>query len=1077
MVSVALRALAFVLALASPATAATNWLNAASCVACYSFEAGNITTNSCASGGGTLTNNNSATTTATLAKWGSAAIDLNGTNQYFSAADPSVLDFNGATQAFTILGWIQPDVVNDFNAHTIYKKGGDSVFPNMRLNTVGAPTGTLQGGKWSPASVNESLSGSVLANNTPYFVSFGFTGTAGTDSMQLQVLSTGINTTATFSSTSNGIRDGGTPALIGASLNSSSVPSAFWDGKIDALCVFSAYLTPTQRCEVCRFDPDGAGVDDQTACGGCAIDASATVTPTATPTPTPTVTATATPTPTVTATTGATPTNQTPTPTVTVTVSPVPTVTATSIPGSKDIYIGANWTDCAGGGCIDDNDCGVGTRANSCRTWTWYNTNRRPNIQNPGDRVHYSVGTYTQAASSAECIVLDGRSRNVTITCENPDGTLNQTSPSGCQFNGTSMPTGGMCQQRVINSNVPCGATTGWNQTNHDYSPTTIIGVDSINCAAAGECANLCGPGLNVSPVVGAAGPITITNLSIRNSATSAGLKMGSVSNDYCADNDCSAAGRGVTNLVLTNYTAQNLRAGVYGGLFFGCSDRIQGYNISVDNMCAGSTTGSCTTLCPTGFEAGCNDHDGVGLAGATNWYFKGLTIRRAGEDGFDVGGHPHGKSHHGTCENCDVACAPQGNFKASGGRYIAYVNSVVPQVAGCSGNAYVEYSCSHHLNLWHNTWWGQVVLRSYATYYDVRNNIFACSTSANNPCVYLGRTATNPLNRFQHNVVDQRGAGTEYEEDNFQPDGQCASQSFSCAGGGSCFVVGFEIPDSAGCENNASTNTQNGSLATIQSSTGSNWFGTGSLTGDQWLDTTSGYFINSTLANANGAHLLANSPLLGDGAPDVSTIGTCGTHKAGYCSTGLYGKPCTIDADCRLLNDVDSELRPIPPAPGFDDPVGATTPTPNGTPTVTATPTPTTTATPTATLTPSPTVTVTATPTATPTRTPTPTPTPTVTVTPTPTVTVTPTPTVSATPTATVTVTPTPDDTPVPPAATRTPTPTPTVTTTPTRTPTPTPTPTKTATPTPTATGTPEPHVGNEAAGTDEISGGGYQP
>src|SRR5690606_21310260 len=111
---------------------------------------------------------------------------------------------------------------------------------------------------------------------------------------------------------------------------------------------------------------------------------------------------------------------------------------------------------------------------------------------NPGDRIHYVTGTYPQAGSSSECIILDGRSRNGSIVCENPDGTPNQTSPSGCQFIGTSALTGGICQQRVLNANVSCGATSGWNATAHDYSPTTVTGIDFVNAATSGEAAALC---------------------------------------------------------------------------------------------------------------------------------------------------------------------------------------------------------------------------------------------------------------------------------------------------------------------------------------------------------------------------------------------------------------------------------------------------------------------------------------------------------------------------------------------------------------------------------------------------------
>ena len=694
---------------------------------------------------------------------------------------------------------------------------------------------------------------------------------------------------------------------------------------------------------------------------GTAATPTPTVTATATPTRTPTPTATPT------ATTGVTPTGPTTTATPTATRTPTPTATATGVPGAKTISIGTSWTACAGG-CVDDSDCGIG-RANACATLAYFNTNRRAAIFVAGDTIEVAPGTYS---GSNSCFPLDGRNKGSTIVCRNADGSAYNQSPPPCQLDGIGMTAGGLCDRKFIRGTA-CGGAWG---PAAEYFPTTIQGFDLIRANGNGEAIDLCGPDLGGAPILGSSGPGVLRDIYVRDCVNCGGLKFGKFSNSYATDNDCSVSGRGSTNLQLHNYNAQNLNGPSLAGLFFGCADNIQVYNSSVDNICQGSTTGSCQTLCTANIN-GCNDHDGITIAGTTNLYMEGVTCSRPGEDCIDWGGHPYGKTHYVTCNKCTAQCALEGNFKISGARYVAIVNSFVPE---CRGAAFQEYSCSHHVNLFHNTFMrnggeSTLVLRSNARHYDVRNNIFVGNQVAGRAVVYLGRQATNDSNRFQHNVVDQRGAGTEYEEDDFAPDNLCTSQPWSADNGGNCYTVAFE-PDPTDCNNVASPNAT-GPLAAIQGCTdGQNcWLGTGSLAGDQWLDLTSGTFVNSSLLNAAGAHLLGSSPLLGDGAPDVATIGQCGTWRAGFCGSGMYGKPCTVDADCRVTMDVDGQARPNPPAPGFDDIPAAGTPTPTAQATPTRTPTPTVTAT----------------------RTPTPTPTPTRTATPT--VTVTPSPTITATP------------------------------------------------------------------------------
>lgn len=1012
-----LRQLVLLLCCAATAQAGTNFLNDADCVAVYNFESGAVTTNSCAGGGNTLTNNNSVSATATNAKWGSSAGDFNGTNQYLSCTDASCagLDFNGATQKATYLAWVNADVLNDFNVHTIVRKAQDSSIQNVYLRFVGAPTGQLAFTRWANDNtlVGPTQYGTALTAGTTYFVA----GVVDADTQTLYILqgnSTLITTTTTAAPP--GIRNGGDPFLIGATQNSSGVPNGFFDGRLDAVGIFKRALSLSEICSYCRLDPDGAGSDDTASCGGCNIDVAATATPTATPTTTPTPTLTVTPTPTVTITAtpgvGATATvTQTPTPTTTPT--PAPTATSTPSGGQKIVHIGTGWSACSGG-CIDDNDCGVGATSNACATLSYWNANRKASAQNPGDDVRLAPGTYTTSGPNGtthNCILLGSKDATTEYHCRTADDSADG---SACVIDGQGLATTGgtssnPCQgASVVSNNLASCYNSGWNSS-LNYSGVYIHNLIFRNAPTTEASVHFCGPNASGSPIVDG---LRFENNTVEQSATAAGIRVGNWVNTYLSDADCVNSGRNVKNATIKNNIVRNISGATFAGIFAGCVNGLVIQGNTVDNICSGGSTGDCATLCATG-GAGCNDHDGIALAGAINFDVNGNTVSRIGEDPIDIGGHPIRKSHHGTIRN-NIAAKPGsggGAVKTSGGSYVTYANNIVP-CSSAAGQAFTEYSNAHHVNIWHNTFCGSAQIFNWLNNSSIKNNIFLCNNSSY--CIDIDAASTTSTNSWQYNTIAQQGAGVALTEFPHAPN---CTKVCAAEGQDGCDAdarQGFEPsssnPLNDGCQP-ANTPPTDGtlnsptspSLAQCQAATGTQWFGAGSCTGDKRATPS---FVNSAGLTASALQLLATDTVAKDAGTVLSTIGTC---TAGRCVTGLYGLACTLDSECQLRVDSVGTVRDIAPDMGAFEVGGGATPTPAGTPTPTTTPT------------------VTATPTPTPTVTATPTPT----LTATPTATVSPTPTVTATPTVTVTQTPAPGAT-----ATLSATPTPTVS--PTRTPTP---------------------------------------
>jgi hypothetical protein len=405
---------------------------------------------------------------------------------------------------------------------------------------------------------------------------------------------------------------------------------------------------------------------------------------------------------------------------------------------SATYYIGAF----TGSSPADTPSCGTGKGAapnQPCATLGYWNKNRRSSLV-AGDIVRLAPATYTDtgaaAGSGTHCILLDRFARNVTYEGRTAsDGVLDNHSSVIIDMNGVS-------QTNYTGAN-PClarGITSRHSCTTEVYNGVVVRDLQIRNAPQGGI--DLCGTASN--PPTG----ITLDRIRITGVKTGGSAMIGRFDNSFLnTDNNCQNGGRTVKNLTILDSEFDNNK-GFPGGVLLACIDGATLERVSVHDICNLADCGVCASDASAN---GCDDMDGIGMAGAINVVIRDSEVTRVGEDGIDVGGHPVGKSHHVVIERTSAHNNPGANFKASGGRYLTIRNSY----SWGKGTGFIEYSCSHHVKLHNNTFWnnGQAVqIYNYMTQSEVMNNIFGAVSGQY--AVFVDKASTNTSNLWRNNAI-----------------------------------------------------------------------------------------------------------------------------------------------------------------------------------------------------------------------------------------------------------------------------------------------------------------------------------
>lgn len=899
--------------LATPAWAATNYLNDASCVAVYSCESGAVTTNTCAGGGNTLTNNGTVTAVSSDAKWGNEACDFNGTNQFLSCTDAGCPGLDITSGPLTVLCWATPDAVGAV-AHAIMDKGSDS----SRSWLLG-PLSSSAYPRWVAYTTAldqiHPIDALAMTTGVSHFVAATYTGDTTASGVKLYVYKAGSQRTVTATAVSTGLNNSSSDFHMGATYSSGTTATKFFDGRLEC-AVFNRVLSADELCEICRYDPNGAGTDDFAACGSCTITGG--VTPTPTPTVTPTATKTATPTVTATM-TGATPTQTPGAPTLT----PTPTTTSTPNGAGNTYYIGTAWAECSGSGCQDDADCGT-TRGNACATLAYWTANRRAVLQF-GDTVRIAPGTYSGGAT---CIIPKN---GVTYEGRTAADTALTTWAGGPVIDASATSTAGPCGGRAI-------ADTGTGLANFTLRYFTLSGATNTGSGSWLRATSAVESGLLIDG-------IRVTNVN-------AGYPF-VIGDTPSSLNECPTR-------LMRNVTVRNSQFDTNGGspgLFVGC----------VDGMDIGTSrafyNGGAHPSNPTQSACGA-DGDGIQIAGMINGVIHDNELFDNCEGNLDLAGIWNGAQ-------CDGAV--HDNIVERNIMYSTFTTNVGDRTSGWSSshcahhNTYrnnfvfgpvsgvVHYSCANHDTLDSNTIW--VTSGKALTLYNnhrgdtIRNNIFIANTA--DEAVRVDRATTGQETTWMNNVIVNTGGGPLIFER------ECNNNDPTCTVCGTGGDGGPSSPNWPGLDPTYDVTSNGGSglsnLATFQTQgDAGQWFGSESGDTDQW-GTKPTVQSEATLSAAN-LHLAP-----GDTIAKNNGSTTLVSDFDGQTRTA----PHDIGAD---------DAAPAGAGTPTVTPTPTATRTP--TPTVTVTPTRTATPTPTATVTATPTVTATTTPGpgATVTRTPTPT-------------------------------------------------------------------------------------------------------
>jgi hypothetical protein len=435
-----------------------------------------------------------------------------------------------------------------------------------------------------------------------------------------------------------------------------------------------------------------------------------------------------------------------------------------SAPGRADAtiyYIGQF----SGSSPVDASDCGLGrgstTNDRPCASLAYWTQNRR-GVLLPGDTVRIAPGVYQQAGSQTNCIMAapgvtyEGRSATDTAL---DNFTSVRIDLANCN------PTGD------INSTCNCNGVNGY-RGGGSLSGFTVRDLKIQNAPTAGTSGSA-GIRINVGRITDG---LTIDRVWIENVG-----RQGMIFQEPSqTDVDCNGS-RLLRNLTIVDSRVNGAR-GVFGGIAIGCVDGfIVARNLVHDNYDASSYDD-----CLAG-ASGCNDHDGIQMAGAINGSVSRNHVHHCGEDCIDVGGH-HRKTYNVVIEANDVHDGASRFAKASGG---AGPNIVFRNNYFYGGAGPIEVgACAFGIKWHNNTIWktneGMAVkLWSACQDCQFRNNIIRGVPSAAGQVVMVSRGSTVSNGGvdivWENNVVIASGPGRAIGED--LGSGTCEEDGCICGG------------------------------------------------------------------------------------------------------------------------------------------------------------------------------------------------------------------------------------------------------------------------------------------------------
>ncbi len=431
-------------------------------------------------------------------------------------------------------------------------------------------------------------------------------------------------------------------------------------------------------------------------------------------------------------------------------------------PASATIYYIGQFS---GSSPVDAADCGVGRggTANNrpCASLAYWTQNRR-GLLLPGDTVRIAPAVYQQTGSQNNCIMAapgvtyEGRTATDTALDNFTSVKIDMT---GCNPNGD------------INSTCNCNGVNG-HRSGGSLSGFTVRDLKIQNSPNAGSSASA-GIRINVGKITDG---LTIDRVWIENVG-----RQGMIFQEPSqTDVDCSGS-RVLRNLTIVDSRVNGAR-GVFGGIAMGCVDGF----VVTRNLVHDNYEATDYAACTVG-ASGCNDHDGIQMAGAINGTVSKNHVHHCGEDCIDVGGH-YRKTYNVVIEGNEVHDGGSRFAKVSGG---AGPNVVFRNNFFYGGAGPVEVGACGFGIKWHNnTIWktndGMAVkLWSACKDCEFRNNIIRGVPSAASQVVMVSRGSTISNGGvdvvWENNVVIAVGPGRAIAED--LGAGSCNEDGCICEG------------------------------------------------------------------------------------------------------------------------------------------------------------------------------------------------------------------------------------------------------------------------------------------------------
>lgn len=460
----------------------------------------------------------------------------------------------------------------------------------------------------------------------------------------------------------------------------------------------------------------------------------------------------------------------------------------------------------------DTADCGAGKGTTAadrpCASLAHWTRSRRQVLAD-GDTVRIAPGTYS-GSGGYHCILLDR---------------------SGVTYEGRSAADSALGNYRDVVIDMASAATgTGPCYANGVLMQGQGAGdvtVRNLRIRDAGSTSTSSGTGIKIQPKSPVEN-VTIDTVWVDNNARQGMLFM------YPAytGSDCGGS-RPVRNLTIRNSKASRNR-GVFGGVALGCVDTfVIENNVVHDNYGARSYAD-----CEAG-ASGCNDHDGIQVAGGIHGVIRGNTVYNCGEDCIDIGGH-YQQTYDVLVEGNTVFDGGSRTFKGSGGAHHISVRNnlmwnprMVFETTECNNNFVVEN------NTFYRSQGSGAALRMWSYCYRCafRNNIIMSNGSGSTVFVSVASTDENVT--WENNLVHNFGSGIAIREDGGDFIGSSARRCnrAGCNCNGQCAQPQWCPLDFAPQFQSDTTleNTQSGlSAFRSQGDTGA-WFGPESGDTDVW--------------------------------------------------------------------------------------------------------------------------------------------------------------------------------------------------------------------------------------------------